>query len=559
MSNAALYMNPEAFDTSAKALMGRHAAGESFLRGYLRHADVEAYHFWNVANRPQNELETFINLVEPVRKPINWLPAHHRGGIRDVGVLNLPVPGITLEAWARRPLGDNAYAICGITHTTATERVMDVIGNMLIAPVQPWDTLICTSRAVRAAVETQLEATTAYLTSTLGATTLLKPRIETIPLGINAADFFTTPGQKKEWRERLAIDDDTVVCLYVGRFNPAAKMNPIPMGMALERAALLSGKKIAWVVAGWGGSEELTESYHKASRESCPSIQYIPLDGRLPEVRFSIWAVGDFFLSLSDNVQETFGLTPVEAMAAGMPNIVSDWDGYRDTVRHGIDGFRVSTYAPGPGKGEDLAYRQANQSMAYENYVGAASQTTVVDIDEAARAIAQLVSDPILRKRMGANARERAVKEFDWATVIKTYQTLWGEMNARRLAERGPIARPRNVPNNPWRMDPFTLFAAYPTEYLTPTTMVSLGPDVTWDKVKMMIDTPIARIGAAALPTEKELEALVEALIKVRQCSVGDLTRAHPPLRSVILERGVLWLAKYGFATVIGKSSIIPA
>lgn len=558
MSNAALYLNPEAFDTSTKVLMGRHSAGESFLRGYLRHADVDAYHFWNVANRPTKDLEAFVNQVEPIRKPVNWIANSNRGGLTGVGVVNLPVPGVSLEAWARRPLGDGAYSICGITHTTATERVMDVIGNMLIAPVQPWDALICTSRAVRAAVETQIEATNAYLTHTLGATQILKPRIETIPLGINAADFFTTPEQKKEWREKLAIDDDTVVCLYVGRFSPGAKMNPMPMGMALERAAAISGKKIAWVVAGWGASDDETEKYHKASRESCPSVQYIPLDGRLPEVRFSIWAVGDFFLSLSDNIQETFGLTPVEAMAAGMPNVVSDWDGYRDTVRHGIDGFRISTYAPGPGKGEDLAYRYANQWLRYDSYVGAASQTTVVDVDEAARAIAELVSDPLLRKRMGANARERAVKEFDWHTVIKSYQALWGDLNARRLAERGRISRPRNVPNNPWRMDPFTLFASYPTEYLTATTMVRLNADVTWGKVKLMIDEPMARIGAVMLPTEKELEALVEALIKVRQSSVGDLTGQHPPVRSILLERGILWLAKYGFATVIGRSNIIP-
>ncbi len=558
MSNAAIYLNPEAFDTSTKVLMGRHSAGESFLRGYLRHADVDAYHFWNVANRPTKDLEAFVNQVEPIRRPVNWISNSNRGGLGGVGVVNLPVPGLSLEAWARRPLGDGAYSICGITHTTATERVMDVIGNMLIAPVQPWDALICTSRAVHAAVETQIEATNAYLTFTLGATQILKPRIETIPLGINAADFFTTPDQKKDWREKLAIDDDTVVCLYVGRFSPGAKMNPMPMGMALERAAAISGKKIAWVVAGWGAGDEETEKYHKASRESCPSVQYIPLDGRLPEVRFSIWAVGDFFLSLSDNVQETFGLTPVEAMAAGMPNVVSDWDGYRDTVRHGIDGFRISTYAPGPGKGEDLAYRYANQWLRYDSYVGAASQATVVDVDEAARAIAELVSDPLLRKRMGANARERAVKEFDWATVIKTYQALWGDLNARRLAERGRVSRPRNVPNNPWRMDPFTLFASYPTEYLTATTMVRLNPDVTWDKVKRLIDEPMARIGAVMLPTEKELQALVEALIKVRQSSVGDLTRQHPPVRSVLLERGVLWLAKYGFATVIGRSDIIP-
>ena len=37
-------------------------------------------------------------------------------------------------------------------------------------------------------------------------------------------------------------------------------------------------------------------------------------------------------------MQETFGLTPLEAMAAGLPCVVSDWNGYRDTVRLFLEG-----------------------------------------------------------------------------------------------------------------------------------------------------------------------------------------------------------------------------
>ena len=557
MSNAVLYLNPEAFDTSTKILMGRHSAGESFLRGYLRHAEVEDYHFWNIANRPLEALKTFVNAVEPIRKGVVWYGRGALNEISKVGVMNLPSPNIAREAWARRPFGDRAYAICGITHTTAEHQIMDSLGNLLIAPVQPWDALICTSRAVRDAVEVQLEATADYLGYTLGASKLPKPRIETIPLGINAADFVTTPDQKREWREKLGIEDDTVVALYVGRFNPTSKMNQLPMAIALERAAALSGRKLAWVVAGWSGSDEFTERYHQAARERCPSVQYIPLDGRLPDVRFSIWAVGDFFLSLSDNIQETFGLTPVEAMAAGMPNVVSDWNGYRDTVRHGVDGFRVSTYAPRPGTGEDLAYQHANNWVNYDAYVAAASQATVVDTDEAAAAIARLADDPELRARMGAAARERAVATFDWATVIKTYQALWGDMNRIRLAAKPVVPPPRNVVNNPWRMDPYTLFARYPTEYVSDTSRVSLRPGVTWDDIQTLIDQPMATGGAFALPSAPSLRELYQALAEVRQCSVGDLTARFAANQRVKIERGVLWLAKYGLVTIIGRSDKI--
>lgn len=558
MSNAVLYLNPEAFDTNTKTLMGRHSAGESFLRGYLRHTTAEQHYFWNVANKPPSQLEAFVNGVEKITKPASWISMANRTAIAKVGVVNLPVPSVAQEAWARRPLGDQAYAICGITHTTATDRVMDMIGNLMIAPVKPWDALICTSRAVRAAVDRQIEATSDYLAHTMGATKLNKPMLATIPLGINAADFVTLPAQKKAWRERLQISDDTVVALYVGRFSPGAKMNPLPMAMALERAAVMTGKKIAWVVAGWAGSPAETEKYHEASRACCPSVQYLPLDGREADVRFSIWAVGDFFLSLSDNIQETFGLTPVEAMAAGIPNVVSDWDGYRDTVRHGIDGFRIATYSPRPGTGEDLAYRYANKWIPYDAYVAGASQATTVDVDEAARAIASLVESPELRAKMGAAARQRAIADFDWKTVIKSYETLWGEMNARRLAERAPPPPPRNVVANPWRMDPFTLFSSYPTEYLTPSTMVALQPNVTWEQVKAFLTEPMTQLGAFVLPTPADLEGMIETLSKTRHSSVADLLTGASARRAVMLERGILYLAKYGFITIIGRSTHIP-
>ena len=48
------------------------------------------------------------------------------------------------------------------------------------------------------------------------------------------------------------------------------------------------------------------------------------------------YGMADVFVSPSDNIQETFGLSVIEAMASGLPVIVSDWDGYRDTVVDGV-------------------------------------------------------------------------------------------------------------------------------------------------------------------------------------------------------------------------------
>lgn len=52
----------------------------------------------------------------------------------------------------------------------------------------------------------------------------------------------------------------------------------------------------------------------------------------------------DCFTSPIDNIQETFGITPLEAMSCGIPQIVSDWNGYRETVVDNVTGFRIPSY-----------------------------------------------------------------------------------------------------------------------------------------------------------------------------------------------------------------------
>ena len=51
MSNAAIFFHPDAYDTTGAQLMGRHSAGESFLRGFLRHAQIDQLHLLNEIGR----------------------------------------------------------------------------------------------------------------------------------------------------------------------------------------------------------------------------------------------------------------------------------------------------------------------------------------------------------------------------------------------------------------------------------------------------------------------------------------------------------------------------
>jgi glycosyltransferase involved in cell wall biosynthesis len=356
--NAAIYLDPEAYRTDGPFLMGRHSAGESFLKGFLRHGSVERFRLWNFARAPHQDLERLIQGLTPTTQPLSWIDGIARGELEDPGVVQLTGPFIAREAWQRLPFGHRRYALCGITHTTSSAEIQADLGQLMIGPVEPFDALICTSTAVRDAVEAQLAGVREYFAWLYGARQVPELQRVTVPLGLNVADFRRSDADRKAWRERLGIGNDETVALYVGRFSLLGKMNPGVMALALERAAQDTGRKLVWVLSGWEEDEAgAEERFHAPARALCPSVRYLVIDGRPPDTRFSIWSVADFFISLSDNVQETFGLTPVEAMAAGLPSVVSDWNGYRDTVRDNVDGFRVPTLTPGPGAGAHLAHR----------------------------------------------------------------------------------------------------------------------------------------------------------------------------------------------------------
>ena len=81
----------------------------------------------------------------------------------------------------------------------------------------------------------------------------------------------------------------------------------------------------------------------EAAAELCPNVEVRLLDGHNLSIGALARAASDAFLSLVDCLQETFGLTPVEAMASRLPVVASDWNGYRDTVVDGRTGFCIPT------------------------------------------------------------------------------------------------------------------------------------------------------------------------------------------------------------------------
>ena len=479
-ANATIYFEPEGYSIAGPRLMGRNAAGHSFLRGLFKHADVDFFSAFTTSPEAFDVYKVMAEAAQ-VDKPLRSLSPNRLAALGETGCLYLPGPGLGDHAWQRRLFGERSWSLCGITHTTLSGRAMDAITGLLTAPVEPWDALICTSRAVRDTVRTLLEAQADYLSGRLGATRFTLPRLPVIPLGVETADFQFSRETREQARHGLGITEDAIVVLFVGRLSFHAKAHPAALYQALQAAR--GARPVVLIECGWFANGFIEGAFNETAELLAPDINRITLDGRDATLREKAWASADIFASLTDNLQETLGITPVEAMAAGLPVVVTDWDGYRDTVRHGIDGFRIPTYQPPPGLGHDIALRHAVEADNYDHYCGLTSQLVSVDGRAATEAFAALFADPDLRRRMGEAGRARARQAFDWATIIPAYQSLWAELAEERRSS--PSLTPPSVRPHPWpaRMEPFTAFASYASQSLSPSLVIQRNKAMDGERI----------------------------------------------------------------------------
>lgn len=545
-----IYYHPEAYTTSGPKLMGRNAAGESFLRGFLSYSKAEE--FW-IQVQQADHAEHFVQQAQlrGRSEPVRIVDKSNLAALSKAGVVYYPAPGIGEQAFHRSAFGHGAWSICGITHTTSSASSMDSITELLTAPIQPWDAIICTSKAVKDNVNRLVQAQADYLKHRLGISKLVLPQVPVIPLGIHTDDFAYNDTQQLEARNSLGIEEDTLAVLYMGRLSFHAKAHPLAMYQALEQAAQLTGKSVVLIECGWHANDFIEKAYRDAAQLACPSVKVVTLDGRLAESRQQAWASADVFCSLADNIQETFGIVPIEAMAAGVPVVVSDWDGYKDTVRDGVDGFRIPTLMPPNGSAGDLAFRHAIETDTYDMYCGHTSSLISVDIEAATAAFAQLFASGDLRKQMGDAGRERAQAVYDWRHIIPQYEQLWAELAEIREKE-APSLEPLAIPW-PARPDPFHAFELYPSQVLTPQSKLELvNPDKAESLKKMRDFRELTMVNYAnyVLPTDEEVSSVIT--LAAKGTKIAEMLVANQPEeRQAFVFRSLVWLVKLGVLRIL--------
>ncbi len=459
--NAAIWYAQDGFDPAAKGINGRRVAGESFLRGFLAHAEVEEFVF---LARSAEEVAPVQSLAASLRP---GMPLRAVGLIRPPAIAPLrtvfyPSPNYAGETWRRAVYGTGAYALCGITHTISTAAVMQGWLDLRVSPVAEWDAVICTSKAVQTSVTFQFDLIDQHLREHLRADPRPRPMLPVIPLGIHCDDFAPDAAAGAALRARLGAGPQDVVFTTIARLTPHEKFDPLPIYLAMQAAQedLGPGQKLHVVFCGVFRDDYSRKVFEKGAAGLMPDVGFLLLDGAKAEDRKAALSGADVFLFLIDNIQETFGLAPLEGMAAGLPLLVSDWDGMKDTVSPDV-GFRITSRSLPAQHLSNEALRYQGGTDSYVQYCASTSAMTEIDMGELRARILDLAQNPGLRKRMGAAGQARARALYDWARVVPQMQALWAEQEARRRTGQSRRYAAESLPVAP---SPTALFGNYPTE-----------------------------------------------------------------------------------------------
>jgi glycosyltransferase involved in cell wall biosynthesis len=545
---AAILFEPDGYLLDGPKLMGRQSAGNSFLRAAVQANSggmLVAYTPW------RSSFDTFERVVRELDSTVQarMLPPNRLDLLTRIGTLYRPDHALDVPAAARLRAGLAAFSLCGVTHTLSSEVSIRHLLNFLTTPLTPWDALICTSRVARELVQKTLANHAHYMSWQIGQP-VVPPELQlpVIPLGVHTADFTTSANARAEARRRVGIDDDEIAALFAGRLSFTAKAHPVSMLKGLQAAAERTGRRITFIMAGKFQNDAMEEVYRTAISAFAPSVRPLFIDGADFDAYNASWRAADLFLSLSDNIQETFGLTPVEAMAAGLPVVVSDWNGYKDTIRDGLDGFRIPTWAPARQADDAIARDYEARASNLDMYLARISGAVSVDQRQLNDRLTELVGNAELRARLGRSGREHARTMFDWSVIYPQYLELWAELAAIRQTRcQEPFwkariaAAPRCHSVSP---DPYALFAHYPTALLNPETIIEPVSEPHPYTLSELADQSLFGLLAPAMSTAN---AVLNALAGPSR--IADVMRATglDELRTIDT---VGRLAKMGFISI---------
>jgi UDP-glucose:(heptosyl)LPS alpha-1,3-glucosyltransferase len=220
----------------------------------------------------------------------------------------------------------------------------------------------------------------------------LAERVLTIHNGVDTMRFAPARHleQARALRASLGIDQERLVAVMVGGEWERKGLGPLIEALALAREWDL-------VVAGEGDRDG-----YRLLASSLGVGESVHWLGVKRDVEH-IYALADAFVLASS--YETFSLVTFEAAASGLPILATAVNGVRELIEDRRNGFVITR-----------------------------------DPATIAERLTRLAADPALRRRLGAAAREAALR-FSWEEMVAAHDRLYGRLSRRRGSASAPVDR----------------------------------------------------------------------------------------------------------------------
>lgn len=270
-----------------------------------------------------------------------------------------------------------------------------------------------------------------------------------IPIGIDnrVFDVFSLNAKLKN-KIKLKIGIDTISFLILTRFSPSDKADILPLLRSIKFNSKVDKKKMHFYLCGgdiyFGAKDYIKYLRSEINELEIDDLLTIIVSNNREQI-IEIFKSCDVFISPSDSIQETFGLTPLEAMSSGLPVIVSDWNGYKETIINDHNGFLINT----------TFFNNSDYWNKYHGYSNhnnqhlIVGQSVIVDTDLIVEKCILLSSNPFLLKKMAENAIKEA-KKYSWKRIINSYNKLWEKELRNKKQTKVPTTELRNT-HDFWR------------------------------------------------------------------------------------------------------------